>query len=161
MRALEAMAESSEPVTADGPAFVCSRRRFLPALIREVTVMLGMARGKQGGRLSDLADLPEGELSLIRPVINPAGEILVQDEQVCFRTRETEAVVPLFLMEDQARLVVFNLFDGQHTLREAGARVAQEMGWEEARGFAAAREVFLFLVGRWVCAPKDPPGELG
>ena len=39
---------------------------------------------------------------------------------------------------------------------EIGSRLAQEMGWDEARSFAHARDLFLSLVQHVVCVPKNP-----
>jgi hypothetical protein len=141
----------------DNPAFSCSRRSFLPALLRETVVTLGMLRGGLGCRLSELGALPDDQLAQLKPVVNPAFEILIEEDCVWGRHRKTGAIVRLFSMEERENLLSFNLFDGIHDLGQAGQRLAQEMGWEEARAFAHAKEFFLYLVGKLVCVPKDPP----
>jgi len=42
-------------------------------------------------------------------------------------------------------------------LGEIGQAVSQEMDWDEARGFAHARDLFLSLASRQVCIPRDAP----
>ena len=137
-------------------SFTCSRRRLLPALFQEMAVLLGLFKGGQGGRLSDLSALPDDQLALISPIVNPDCEIFVDQGHVCSRFKRTQAAQQLFPMEREY-LAAFNLFNGQYTLGEIGVRLSQEMGWEEARGFAHARDLFLSLVRRLVCVPKDPP----
>jgi len=83
----------------------------------------------------------------------------VDQGHIWARSRRTQAALKLFPM-DEENLAVFNRFDGRHSLGEVSQQLVQEMGWDEAQSFAYARELFLSLVGRWVCVPKDPP-ELG
>jgi hypothetical protein len=94
-------------------------------------------------------------LAQIRPIVNPQYEILVDGDHVCCRSRETKAVRKLFVMKKE-NLVTFNQFDGRRNLGEIGVRLAQEMGWDEDDGFAHARDLFLDLVDRLVCVPRDP-----
>jgi hypothetical protein len=162
------MKQGNETVDRQDPAgpvprrelpFACSRRSFLPALLREALVTLDLACGQRGGRLAGLGELPDRELGTIRPVVNPAYEILVEDDQVWGRYRGTDKIVHLFSLAEKETLLAFNLFDGQHTLDQAGQRLAQETGWEGERAFAYVRDLFLTLVGYLVCLPKDPPPD--
>jgi hypothetical protein len=141
--------------------FVYSRRRLLPALVQEALVTLGMTRGGLGCRLSELGSLPNGQLACVRPMINFACEILVDEDQVWARDLKAGSIVRLFSVDEREKLLVFNLFDGEHNLAEIGGRLAQEMDWDEARAFACARELFLDLVGCLVCLPREPVSVLG
>jgi hypothetical protein len=138
-------------------SFSCDRRRFLPALLREAFVTLGMLRGGQGGRLSELDSLTDEELAGVTPIVNPAYEILVEDDCVWGRHKPTGTAFRLFSVEERENLFTFNLFNGICSLGEAGRLLSQEMGWDEAQGFSHAREFFLSLVSHLVCLPKDPP----
>ena len=138
-------------------AFTCTRRGFLPVLLREAVVTLGMLRGGEGCRLSELESLPDEQLASIKPMVNPSFEIGVQDDHVLARYRETGVTVRLFAVDDAAALTTFNLFDGRHTLDQAAALLAGQMDWDEGAGFAYARDLFLQLVENLVCVPKDPP----
>jgi hypothetical protein len=138
-------------------SFSCDRRAFLPALVREAFVTLGMFRGGQGGRLSELEALPDDQLARVTPVVNPAYEILVEEDCVWGKHKRTGTAFRLFSVEERENLITFNLFNGIHSLGEAGRLLSQEMGWEEALGFRHARELFLSLVSHLVCLPKDPP----
>jgi hypothetical protein len=149
-------------MTHDPPAeelpFSVSRREFLPALVREALVTIDLARGGQGARLSELGELPDEQLALVRPILNPACEILVEEDWVCAKHRGAGTPIKLFSLDQEANLAVFNLFGGQLSLGDIGQQLAQEMGWEPARGFDHARGLFLSLASRRVCLPKDPPG---
>jgi hypothetical protein len=142
-------------------SFPVSRRRFLPLLLKEAVVTLGMFQGKQALRLSDLGKLPDEELALIVPMVNPACEILVEGGEVLARWRESDTVARLFALDDAESLFAFNQFNGRHNLGDIGLRLASEMGWEEEAGWEPARALFLKLVSMLVCVPKnlpEPPG---
>lgn len=139
------------------PPFACTRRQFLPALLREALVTLGMLRGGQGARLADLSRLSDQQLACLRPIVNPACAITVDKDQVWARHKKTGTAVRLFAVEEADKLAAFNCFDGEHTLAEVGALLARERGWEGAQGFALARDLFLTLVGQGACLPQDPP----
>lgn len=139
-----------------GPSFVTSRRDFWPALLQEAMVTIGSFRGGQGGRLSELGDLTDEQLAQVRPTVNPEYELFPDGEYICCKLKEGEATRKLFRMKKE-NLLAFNHFSGRYTLGEIGDRLAQQMGWDEAQGFAYARDLFLALVERMVCVPKDPP----
>ena len=136
--------------------FKCNRRTFFRALFQEVVVVRGSLKGGQGGRLSELGSLPDEQLARLRPIVNPDREVFVDQGYVCSRHKKSEATTKLFPAEEK-NMVVLRLFDGRHDLGEIGSRLAQEMGWDEAGAFAHARDLFLSLVERAVCVPRDPP----
>jgi len=139
-------------------SFTCSRRDFWRALLQEFFVIYGSAKGGQGGRLSELGSLPDDQLAQVRPIVNPDCEIFVDQGHVWSRFKKTQATVKLFPPEKE-NLMAFNLFNGRHCLGEIGSLLAQEMGWDEVRAFAHVRDLFLSLVGRLVCVPRDPPAR--
>ena len=134
----------------------CTRRQFWRALLREIVVTRGVIQGKSEGRLADLGSLPDDRLALVRPIMNPSYEIFVDQAHVWCKHTKTGATIKLFPIEKE-NLAVFNLFNGEHTLGEIARRVSQEMSWDQARGFAHTRKLFLSLVSHLVCVPKDPP----
>ena len=140
-------------------SFTCSRRTFFRALFQEVAVIHGSLKGGHGCRLSELGSLPDHQLAEVRPIVNPDCEILVGQGYVWSRPKEkgekTEATLKLFPTEKE-NMVVFNMFNGRHNLGEIGSHLAQEMGWDKARSFAHARDLFLSLVQHVVCVPKKP-----
>jgi len=139
-----------------GLAFTCSRRNFWPALLQEARVIYGSVRGGQGGQLAQLRNLSDEQLARVRPMVNPDYEIFVDQDFVCCRARETERTRKLFRMTREA-LATFNKFTGQRDLAEIGAQLGQQMEWEEEKGLAYAKDLFLDLVDRLVCIPRDPP----
>lgn len=157
MREETGQTESSGRRPDQRPPFTCSRREFLPSLLKETVVTLGMLRGGRGGRLAELGSLPDDELALIKPIVNPAFEIYVENDWIWSRYKETGAAIQLFSVEERASLVTFNLFNGIHNLDQIGRLLSEELGWDEAEGFAYARELFLSLVSHLVCIPKEPP----
>lgn len=137
-------------------SFTCSRRAFFRALFQEAMVFRGSLKGGQGFRLSDLGNLPDSQLATIKPMLNPDCEISVDQDHTWSRSKKAGSTLRLFPTTKENTLV-FDMFTGQHTLEEIGQHLAQEMGWDEARAFAHARSLFLALVERQVCFPKDPP----
>jgi hypothetical protein len=133
----------------------CSRRQFWRVLLQEGFIILGSLKGGQGCRLSELGSLPDDQLAQVRPIVNPDHETFVDQGHIWSKCKKTETALKLFRAEKD-NLVAFNLFDGKHTLGEIGKRLSQEMDWDEARGFAHVRDLFLSLVSRLVCVPRDP-----
>lgn len=135
--------------------FTCTRRQFWRALLQEVFVVSGTLKGGRAHQLSALGSLPDYQLAQVRPIVNPDYEIFVDQGHVWGRCKKTAAALKLFPTEKE-NLVAFNLFDGRHSLGEIGEHLSQEMNWDEARGVAHVRDLFLFLVSRLVCVPGNP-----
>jgi len=134
--------------------FTISRRNFFPALLREVIVLFGMTKGGRGFQLSELGNLSDQQLAEVIPVLNPAFEIFVEQNHLWGREVKTGRTIKGFPLQPE-NISTFNLFNGQNNLGEIGRRVAEEMGWEESRGFAHARSVFLSLARHLVCVPSN------
>jgi len=100
--------------------------------------------------------MDDEQLAEIKPILNPQYEILVEQNYICCRLDGTSKTRQLFRMTRE-NLATFNQFTGKRTLAEIGAQLARQMGWEESDGFAYARNLFLALVDRLVCVPRDPP----
>ena len=135
--------------------FKVSRRQFWRALLQEVVVTYDAFKGREGYALSELANLPDEQMARVKPVLHPDCETFVEQGYMWGRCKQTEATLKLFPVVRE-NMMAFELFDGQHDLGEIGETVAQEMGWDTARGFAHARKLFLLLVSRLVCVPKGP-----
>jgi len=137
--------------------FTCDRRAFFRVLFQEAAVFRGSVKGRgSGARLSELGSLPDEHLAQIRPVINPDSEVFTQEASVWSRSKKMGTVIQLF-PTTRENMIVFDMFDGEHTLAEIAGRLAQEMGWDPAAAFAHTRELFLSLVQHVVCIPRDPP----
>lgn len=132
-----------------------SRRSFWRGLVHELAVASGVLKGGQECRLADLDKLPDEQLARLHPRIHPTCRICIQQGYVWAQWNSGNAV-PLFPSERREGLLTLNLCDGQHTLGEIGRFVAHQTGWDEARGFAYARELFLSLASRMICIPKEP-----
>jgi hypothetical protein len=131
-----------------------SRRTFWRGIVHEVLVVSGMLKGGRECRLSELKDLPDAQLSEIRPMVHPSCEIFQNDGHVWSRCKDTGVEVKLFPVGETAQQVTLGMFDGHHTLRQVGERQAME--WDEPRAFAQARELFFRLADRLICVPRDP-----
>jgi hypothetical protein len=135
--------------------FNVTRRQFWRALLQEVSVTFDSLQGRPGYALSDLGSLSDHQLARVKPIMHPDCESFIRQGYVWSWCKQTEVTLKLF-PTDQENLVAFRMFDGQHELSEIGEHLAREMGWDPARGFALAKELFLSLVGCLVCIPKDP-----
>jgi hypothetical protein len=138
--------------------FVYNRRAFWRALFQEVLVVSGVLQGGRECRLEDLGDLPDHELAKIRPLVHPACEIFVEGDHVWGRSRRNKSAVKLFRSDDASNWMTLGMFDGDRTLGEIGACLAEALDQEEDWGFSHARELFLSLANLLICIPKDPPG---
>jgi hypothetical protein len=136
-------------------SFACSRRHFWRFLLNEAFVVIDSFNGQEGFRLADLDSLPDDQLAGLKPIINPDYKIFVDQGYVCGRSKKIEITLKLFPIKKE-NLTAFNLFDGKHSLGQVAEHLAAELGWDKARAFAHARELFLSLVNRLVCIPKDP-----
>ena len=137
-------------------SFPCSRRTFWRALLQEMCVTITSIDGQENVRLSELGTLPNHKLARIRPAIAPECSISMDGGYVCARHKAAPGKLQLFPIERQ-NLLAFNLFDGRHELGDIARHVALEMGWDEPRGFAHTRELFLSLVARLVAVPGNAP----
>jgi len=139
-----------------GYRVTCTRRQFWRALLQELFVVSGSARGGQGAALANLGSLPTAQLAQMHPKVNPDCRISTEDDNVWAQSEKTGARGKLFAATRE-NLLAFNRFDGQHTIGEIGRLVAAELGWTEDRAFALVRDLFLSLASRAVCVPADAP----
>lgn len=135
--------------------FPIRRRELLPALVRELVVFSQATQGRLAYRLSELGSLPDEQLAVIVPVLNAGFEIYVEQDHLWARDDHAGSCFEEFPLVKENTLT-FNMFDGTRNLGEIGKRLALEMGWEEARGFAHARGLFLSLASHLVCVPRNP-----
>jgi hypothetical protein len=149
-----AVMPNSQQLRNSGRAY--SRRHFWRALLQELRVIHGSARGGQGGQLSQLHELSDERLAKVRPTLNPEYEICVDQDYVCCRHRQMEVTHRLFQMERE-NLITLNQFNGQHNLGEIAAQLARQMDWDQNKAFTFTRNLFLSLVDLLICIPRDPP----
>ena len=140
-----------------GMHFLYSRRTFWRALFQEMLVVSGALHGSRECRIEDLACLPDEEMAQIRPIVHPACEIFVDGGYVWSRSRRKQEPVRLFAGDNAADWIALGMFDGERTLSEIGASLAQALDREPAWGFLHARGLFLTLASRMICIPRDPP----
>lgn len=135
--------------------YTVNRRQLLPALLKEFFVLADAAQGKPSFQLTDLSALPAAQLAQIVPVVNATFEIIVEDGYLCSLHRRTGQRQQHFLLEP-ANIFVFNQFNGNTTLAEAGHRLAAELGWETPTAVAYSNALFLALAHYQLCLPRDP-----
>lgn len=138
--------------------FAVSRRELFSALMREAQILTQATQGIQPFRLAELGTLTDQQLAGVMPTLNPDFEIYQEEGFVCAREIKTGRVYQEFIFQKE-NTFTFSLFTGEMRLDEIGKRVAKEMGWEEAKGFAHARGLFLSLVSHLVCLPNHPLDE--
>lgn len=137
--------------------FLYSRRSFWRALFQEALVATGVVHGGHDCRLEDLGRLPDEDLARIRPIVHPACQIFVEGDAVWSRPRGKDEAARLFRSDDLPSRMALGMFDGERTLGEIGASLAEALDQDEAWGFGRARGLFLSLASRMVCIPRDPP----
>jgi hypothetical protein len=123
-------------------------------LLREARVLSSTLKGGRSFALSGLDDLPDEELARLIPLVRPGFAIYVDGEHVVAQNEKTGDIVDLG-PSTKENVVALNHFDGQVNLGAVGRRLAHHMGWDEARGFAHVKDLFLSLVGRLVCVPLN------
>jgi hypothetical protein len=134
---------------------------MLPVLLQQFLVMAGALQGGQACQLDELGCLPDDQLAQLRPVVSPDCRIFVEGDHVWSQFRHVRVPRPplkLFAAQPE-NLLVFNLFDGRHTLGEIGQQLVCQLEWEEGRAFAHTRALFLALANRLVCRPWDAGPE--
>ena len=136
--------------------YVINRRKLFPALLRELFVVAGAVQGNPGLSLSDLADLPDEQLAQIVPSINPEFEITVVEDHLWSRNIHTDLSRQHFVL-NPTNILVFNQFDGVHTLGEIRDNLAATMAWEMEAAFAYVVDLFLSLVRYYVALPANAP----
>jgi hypothetical protein len=129
-----------------------TRRRLWSALTTEFLVYSGKGRGGTACKLADLGELPDEQLAEVVPEVVPGCEIAVRGGFAWGRPPLAGRPIELFPLDSPA-LTAFNLFNGLTPLGEAGVRLAQASGWDEARSFAYVRGLFLCLVMAGICRP--------
>lgn len=136
----------------------CSRRSFLPMLLREIVVTVNSAQGTPAHQLNELGDLPDDELAAICPMINPIYQIRVINGQVCSQFKQKDdAPIRQHFSTTSENLAVFNRFNGRHTIGEIAEAIASELEWESEHAFEYTRTLFLDLASHLVAVPKNSP----
>jgi hypothetical protein len=134
--------------------FVLSRRQLFTDLIMQALVIVGEADGGVGIRLSQLGNLPDAELAHFVPAMRPDCTLWSTDDAIWGKLPDDPQSIRLFPRQP-ATLCAFNAMNGRTALDAIGRKLAHEMGWEPARGFAFARGLFLHLVQLRVCVIAD------
>jgi hypothetical protein len=136
--------------------FNISRRSFWRVLLQEAFVASRAFKGEGNYTLSELGNWPDDRLARIKPVVHPLCEVYVDRGHVHGRLKDTGETVELFPVERVEDRVALGMFDGKHSLREVGTRLAVALDWDEARAYGHARDLFLWLAERMICIPRDP-----
>jgi hypothetical protein len=138
--------------------FNISRRSFWRALLQEAFVASRALKGEGNYTLSELGNWSDERLARIKPVVHPLCEIYVDNGHVHGCHKDTGETVELFPVDRVEDRVTLGLFDGEHTLRQVGSRLAEALVWDEARAYGHAQDLFLWLAERMICIPRDPRG---
>lgn len=130
------------------------RRGFFRLLAGETVAFFEELRGRPQFRLSDLWGLPDEALARIIPKVPPDVEIVVAEGHISARIPGKDEPINLFDRE-LANTFVLNRFNGLTPIGRIGAELAAAMSWDEERGFANAKSLFLRMVRLGVCMPSN------
>lgn len=130
------------------------RQSLLSALLNEISVHSGEARGGEGRRLTELGSRPDEELYGVVPLILPGSQVHIEGRVVLGKPPAGERTYRLFSVQSPA-LVAYNLMNGENALAEIADSLRQHTGWDEAHSFAYVRGVFLSLVTIGMAQPKN------
>ncbi len=132
-----------------------SRRGMFKLVLQEATAMVGRASGEQIYSLRDLEQLPEALLGQIIPMLNPEFQVQLEEDHVWSRNIQTGQMRREFPLTPE-NTVPFNFMNGENTLAQVGQLTAAQLGWDEARGLARARELFLAMAQHLFFIPRGP-----
>lgn len=128
------------------------RRQLLSALTSEVRVLFDVHRWGASRRLTDLGEMPDELLELMKPGLADGVQIVNKDG---FVWGHLPLGQPQKLFSAHSLgAAAFRRFDGQTPLVVIARRLAEEVSWDEARTFACVRGVFLHLVTLGICLPR-------
>lgn len=130
------------------------RTALLSALLNEISVASGEAKGGLGLKLTGLGSRPDEGLYGLVPFILPGSQVHIAGRFVLGKPPGGERPYRLFSVDSPA-LVVYNLMNGENALAEIADSLRRHTGWDEARSFAYVRGVFLSLVTIGMAQPKN------
>jgi hypothetical protein len=132
-----------------------SRRELLSAMLSELDGTTSITGGKEAFRLNDLGDLADEHLAPIIPWLVPDIGLEEIDGVLWASPGADQKPLQLFPLQGAIQLA-FEQFNGDRSLGEIGALLANAMDWDQSRGFSFVRGMFLSLVFAQVCFPKNP-----
>jgi hypothetical protein len=130
------------------------RRTFFKSLAGQVLSLAKEIHGIPQYHLSNLWQMPDPQLSFIRPVLQSDVEIMTEEKSVNGRFRSKENTFLIFDREDKATFV-FNQFNGQKTIGQISDELATEYAMEKEIAFAFCKDFFLKLIHLKVCIPAN------
>jgi hypothetical protein len=125
-------------------------------LLREARVLSSTLKGGRSFALSELAELPDEQLKALIPLVRPVFDVFVEGERLVARHKEAGSIIELG-PATREQVMALNLLAAETRLEVAGRRMARQMGWQEERGFAYVKDLFLSLVAHLVCVPLNSP----
>lgn len=131
------------------------RRDFFKALFSETVAFFDEIKGIPQLRLTNLWKMPDDRMVLIKPVIRTNVDIIPTEKKTSARFHGKKEHFILFDYEPP-NIFVFNRFNGLTTIGQIGKELARAMSWNDEKGFAHARDLFLHLVHLKICLPGNP-----
>jgi hypothetical protein len=128
------------------------RRSLISEMAQELKVYNEKVEGKPAMKLSDLGMLDYDDFGKLSPVILQDCQISLRDGMVFAKPKDELEPFILFPVESPA-LLVFNLFNGKHTIFEANEILRKNADWTDEKVQAYVRGLFLLLVSKRVCVP--------
>ena len=131
-----------------------ARSRFFSAVVEEMHAHSEKLDGKRVLKLSELGNYSDDDLQPIIPMIVPKSDISLKDGHIVGKSAMTGQSYRLFSVSSPA-LIVFNMINGNNTVKTISEALAKETEWTTERSFAYTRGVFLSLVIAGLCVPKE------
>jgi hypothetical protein len=131
-----------------------SRRNFFRSFLGQIISLEEVVRGIPQYNLNDLGNLPDSDLSQIKPMVRPSVEIRTENDHVNGRLKGKQEIFFIFKSELE-NTILFSQINGQNTIGQISEKLAKILSWEEEAAFSHTKNFFLKLVRLQVCVPAN------
>jgi len=129
------------------------RRSFFTYVLDQLLAVSEEARGRRSFKLSSLPHLTSEDLGRLIPVIMDATDVTSDGTDfVVLRNRKTEMLFGIGSKEED----VWSRMDGRANVSEIADSLAVEWNESAKTAFERTRRVFLLLVSKGICLPRNP-----
>ncbi|MDO8589615.1 MAG: hypothetical protein Q7T82_21530 [Armatimonadota bacterium] len=131
-----------------------NRRSFLKSLISETIAAFEEAHGKPNYKLADLWTVSDETLGQMTPAL--AEKTLVDRSEGRLTVRAANDDQAGYCVQaDSPQSFIIDHFDGNASLLSISSQLARQWSMQSDSAFETAKKVFLALVRRGLCAPRN------